>query len=367
MQEKLTTYKADRKKCRIICGFVVFDGFKALKVEKSPLVRMRSAVQIGSTAPIFLPPEWIIRVTLLYFQHFYAVWRLIILIYRSHKNPAIQKKVLALHDLSCFGRSSLVPIISVISAMGHQCVPLPTAVFSTHTAIDGWICADLTRSMHPSLVHFQSLGLRFDAVYSGFLGSAMQIDCVAEAAECKSTNGIFLADPVMGDNGAVYTTYTPEMTSRMSELCALADIITPNVTEAAILLGKCPDAPIRSRAEAEDWCAALEARYHAQIVLTGLEIIPDKVMVACHAAGHTEWVAHERVGGFYPGTGDIFASVLLGGLLAGASLPAAAAHAGGFVRDCIAYTAMCGTDPMYGVQLEPLLNRLCKPYETKEV
>lgn len=281
--------------------------------------------------------------------------------YGCHENSMIQKKVLALHDLSCFGRSSLVPIISIISAMGHQCVPLPTAVFSAHTAIDGWVCADLTRSMHPSLVHFQSLGLQFEAVYSGFLGSAMQIDCVAEAAECKSTNGIFLADPVMGDNGAVYTTYTPEMTSRMSELCALADIITPNATEAAILLGKRPDTPIRSQAEAEEWCAALAARYGTQIVLTGLEIVPDKIMTACHAAGRTEWAVHERIGGFYPGTGDIFASVLLGGLLAGENLAESAAHAGSFVRDCIAYTAARGTDPMYGVQLEPLLYQLCKP------
>ena len=169
----------------------------------------------------------------------------------SYTISPLQKKILALHDLSCFGRSSLVPITAVLSAMGHQCVPLPTAVFSTHTAIDGWICADLTRSLHPMLVHFKELGLTFEAVYSGFLGSALQIDCVAEAAQCKAAGGLFLVDPVMGDNGEVYATYTPEMTARMGELCARADLITPNVTEAAILLGKRPDAAVR---DAEESC-----------------------------------------------------------------------------------------------------------------
>lgn len=272
-----------------------------------------------------------------------------------------QKKVLALHDLSCFGRSSLVPITAVISAMGHQCVPLPTAVFSTHTAIDGWICADLTRSLHPMLTHFQGLGLQFEAVYSGFLGSAAQIDCVAEAAASKTSDGLFLVDPVMGDNGEVYTTYTPEMTARMSELCALADLITPNVTEAAILLGKRPDTAVRNQAEAAEWCAALHERYGAQIVLTGLDLAPGEVTVACCADGSTKFVRHERLGGFYPGTGDIFASVLLGGLLAGGTLTGSAAQAGAFVRECIAFTAARRTDPMHGVQFEPLLGRLCHP------
>lgn len=275
----------------------------------------------------------------------------------------IQKKILALHDLSCFGRSSLVPITAVLSAMGHQCVPLPTAVFSTHTAIDGWICADLTRSLHPMLVHFEELGLTFEAVYSGFLGSALQIDCVAEAAARKAAGGLFLVDPVMGDNGAVYTTYTPEMTARMGELCARADLITPNVTEAAILLGRQPDTVVRDAAEAADWCAALHERCGAQIVLTGLDLTPGEVTVACCADGRTELIRHERLGGFYPGTGDIFASVLLGALLGGSSLTDSAARAGAFVCACIAYTAARRTDPMHGVQFEPLLGRLCRPQD----
>lgn len=275
--------------------------------------------------------------------------------------PAAQKKVLALHDLSCFGRSSLVPITSILSVHGHQCVPLPTAVFSTHTAIENWVCTDLTDSLVPSLAHFRALGLTFEAVYSGFLGSAAQIDCIAEASTLKTADGLFLVDPVMGDNGAVYTTYTPEMTARMSELCALADLITPNTTEAAILLGKRPDTPIRGRAEAETWACELNARCGADVVLTGLRLHPGKLAVACCADGKAEFVEHDCVDGFFPGTGDIFASVLLGGLLSGGALTASAARAAGFVRSCIAFTAARGTDAACGVQFEPLLGQLLRP------
>ena len=169
----------------------------------------------------------------------------------------MQKKVLALHDLSGFGRSSLVPIIAVLSAGGHQCVPLPTAVFSTHTAIPNWVTTDLTSAMQGTIEQYDALGLRFEAVYAGFLGSADQIDRVREAAQrLKTPDGITLIDPVMGDNGKVYDTYTPEMCTRMRELCAIADIITPNTTEAAILMDWDPCSRPRTAEEAWEWLRA---------------------------------------------------------------------------------------------------------------
>ena len=273
---------------------------------------------------------------------------------------APQKKVLALHDLSCIGRSSLVPITAVLSVLGHQCVPLPTAVFSTHTAIPGWVCTDLTDAMHPTTAHFRSLGLGFEAIYSGFLGSAAQIDHVREAASLKTADGLFVVDPVMGDNGKVYVTYTPEMTARMSELCALADLITPNVTEAAILLGRSPEDTVRSRTEAAEWAQALQDKYQVAVVLTGLSLTEGRLAVACCQDGGTEFVEHDSVDGFFPGTGDIFTAVLLGELLRGGALTASAAKAAAFVRRCIAYTAAKHSDPVYGVQLEPLLGELLK-------
>lgn len=274
---------------------------------------------------------------------------------------AMQKKVLALHDLSGFGRSSLVPIIAVLSAAGHQCVPLPTAVFSTHTAIPHWAVTDLTDAMEGTINQYDALGLRFEAVYAGFLASAAQIDRVREAAvRLRAEGGLTVIDPVMGDNGEVYETYTPEMCTRMRELCAIADIITPNTTEAAILLGRDPAGKPQSDDEAWEWMRALQQTYGAEIVLTGLDFETGKVGTGClgHAGGGL--TLHRRIDRYYPGTGDLFAATMLGALLNGVSLPNACTRAGEFVKDCIAYTAEQGTDPMHGVQFEKLLGQIVK-------
>ena len=271
----------------------------------------------------------------------------------------MQKKVLALHDLSGFGRSSLVPIIAVLSAGGHQCVPLPTAVFSTHTAIPNWVTTDLTSAMQGTIEQYDALGLRFEAVYAGFLGSADQIDRVREAAQrLKTPDGITLIDPVMGDNGKVYDTYTPEMCTRMRELCAIADIITPNTTEAAILMDWDPCSRPRTAEEAWEWLRALRAQYGAQVVRTGLDFELGKVGSGGLSDTGGTLSLHRRIDRYYPGTGDLFASVMLGALLNGHSLPAACERAGEYVKDCIAYTAEQQTDPMHGVQFEKLLYKL---------
>lgn len=272
---------------------------------------------------------------------------------------AMQKKVLALHDLSGYGRSSLVPIIAVISAGGHQCVPLPTAVFSTHTAIPGWVTTDLTGAMQGTIDQYDALELRFEAIYAGFLGSADQIDCVSEAVKrLKKTDGVTLIDPVMGDNGKVYDTYTPEMCTRMRELCAIADIITPNTTEAAILLDRDPCSKPCSADEAWEWLRALRARYGAQVVLTGLDFEKGKVGSGCLSEQNGALSLHRRIDRYYPGTGDLFASAMLAALLNGESLEEACELAGEYVKDCIAYTLEQKTDPMHGVQFEKLLPRL---------
>lgn len=269
-----------------------------------------------------------------------------------------QKTVLALHDLACFGRSSLVPITSVLSVQGHQCVPLPTAVFSTHTAINGWVCTDLTETMPNMLSHFKNLNLKFDAIYSGFLGSEKQIDCVLQSAKLKSDDGYFLVDPVMGDNGKVYKTYTSEMTKRMNELCHIADLITPNVTEAAILLEKSPASKPENKQEAENWSKNLADKFSCDVVLTGMHFTENTLTVACTEGSNTNFIEHECVNAFFPGTGDIFASVLLGQILCDKSLIDSASLAVDFVKRCISYTASKNTDKMHGVQFEPLLHTL---------
>lgn len=280
----------------------------------------------------------------------------------------MQKKVLALHDLSGFGRSSLVPIIAVLSAGGHQCVPLPTAVFSTHTAIPDWITTDLTGAMSGTIDQYDRLGLRFEAVYAGFLGSADQIDCVREAARrLKTPDGITLIDPVMGDNGKVYDTYTAEMCMRMRELCEIADIITPNTTEAAILLDRDPCSKPCSAEEAWEWLHALRARYGAQVVLTGLDFAPGRVGSGCLSAQGGTLSLHRRIDRYYPGTGDLFASAMLSELLGGAGMRDACELAGEYTKDCIAYTMQQQTDPMHGVQFEKVLPRLIDGTYHKEL
>lgn len=271
----------------------------------------------------------------------------------------MQKKVLALHDLSGFGRSSLVPIIAVISAAGHQCVPMPTAVFSTHTAIPGWVTTDLTDVMQGTIEHYDGLKLRFEAIYAGFLGSADQIDCVAAAAKrLKAADGITLIDPVMGDNGNVYGTYTPEMCMRMRELCEIADIITPNITEAAILLDRAPESKPCCQEEAGEWMQQLRVRYGARVVLTGLAFEKGYIGSGCLAGDEAVFHMHNRIDRYYPGTGDLFASVMLGALLNGRALEDACDLAGEYVKDCIAYTAAQQTDPVDGVQFEKLLSKI---------
>jgi len=271
----------------------------------------------------------------------------------------MQKKVLALHDLSCCGRSSLVPIISLLSAAGHECIPLPTAVFSTHTAIPGWIATDLTDAMRSSIEQYDRLNLRFDAVYAGFLASAPQIEIVLEVIRrLKASRGISLIDPVMGDNGQIYQTYTSEMCAKIQDLCMAADVITPNVTEAAILLGLSPVAKPENTDEAIKWMRRLYERFSAAVVLTGLRFSPDSISVGCYTAETTEIFSEQFVGGEYPGTGDIFSAVLLGRLLRGVSLPEASVFAGSFVKNCISYTATRQTDPAYGIQFEKLLRNV---------
>lgn len=268
-----------------------------------------------------------------------------------------QKKVLAMHDLTAMGRVALAPVMTALGAMGHQCVPVPTAVFSTHTGIEGFRTVDLTDWMGEAVAHYEGLELRFDAVLSGFLSSPAQADRVRAGAARKTPDGIFLVDPVMGDNGKIYKTYTPALVARMAELCRQADVITPNVTEAAVLLGRAPDDAPGSLDEARDWVKRLSETYGARTVMTGLSD-GDTLVTLCCAGGETGEARNARVGAYYPGTGDLFAAVLLGGLLRGQALTAAAQCAADFVGACIAGTAAAGDDPRWGVRLERELWRL---------
>ena len=146
-----------------------------------------------------------------------------------------QKRIAAIHDISCVGRCSLTVALPILSAAGYETSVLPTAVLSTHTGgFTGFTYRDLTEDISPIAAHWQSLGLHFDALYSGFLGSYAQIGLISGLIDTfKKSDTLVMVDPVMADDGKYYSVYSPDMAAGMKKLCAKADIITPNLTEAA--------------------------------------------------------------------------------------------------------------------------------------
>ena len=268
------------------------------------------------------------------------------------------KKVAAIHDLSGFGRCSLTVIIPTLSAMGIQVCPVPTAVLSTHTGgFDNMVFTDMTDYISRAYAHYKRIDVEFDAVYSGFLASSEQIDSCLEFFR-GYPNALKIVDPVMGDNGKPYKTYTKELCRRMGELAGVADIITPNLTEAAILLEE-DYSPILSLEGAEDWLERLCE--HSKIaVITGIVTPNGEVcnVGLCRKSGKLSKVEYKHIPVHYPGTGDIFASVLTGALLHGNNLHTAMSRATEFSRNAVKITHRAGGAPRNGVMFEGLLGSL---------
>ena len=271
-------------------------------------------------------------------------------------------RVAAIHDLSGFGRCSLTVAIPILSAMGVQCCPLPTAFLSTHTGdFEGYTFLDLTDEMEKAAAHWKQLDLRFQAVYSGFLGSEHQIEVVERfIRDFRRGDTAVVVDPVMGDQGVVYKTYTPAMCEGMKRLAATADVITPNLTEAALLLD-IPYAHLPTdEAGLRGIVPQLSLNGRRSVVLTGYSSAPHLTGALCFdaASGEISAVQAERVDREFYGTGDVFASVLTGALVKGETLHSAAACAVDFVLACAKLTAKNGLPLREGVDFEPLLGLL---------
>ena len=271
-------------------------------------------------------------------------------------------RVAAIHDMSGFGRCSLTVAIPILSAMGVQCCPLPTAFLSTHTGgFEGFTFLDMTDEMPKVADHWASLGLSFQAIYSGFLGSERQIGIVADfIRRFRRPDTVVVIDPVMGDHGRVYQTYTPAMCAGTARLAELADVITPNLTEAALLLDRPYDALPEDEAGLLEITRQLSLGGRRSVVLTGASAAPDLTGAACFdaATGRAQMIQTRRVPREFHGTGDVFASVLTGALVGGAALPAAVEQAVEFVRFCGERTAAQDLPMREGVDFEPLLGRL---------
>ena len=268
----------------------------------------------------------------------------------------------AIHDLSGFGRCSLTVAIPILSAMGVQCCPLPTAFLSTHTGgFQGFTFLDMTEELPRIARHWKSLDLRFQAIYSGFLGSERQIDIVADFIRTfRNRDTIVVVDPVMGDDGRAYQTYTPAMCAGMCRLAELADVITPNLTEAAFLLNRDYSALDRSEAGLRRLTEELSLGGTRSVALTGASLEVGKTGAMCFDAqtGRTQAVQTDFIVHPLHGTGDVFASVLTGALLRGRSLAEAAEQAVEFIRACAVRTVEQDLPLREGVDFEPLLGLL---------
>lgn len=270
-------------------------------------------------------------------------------------------RVAAIHDLSGFGRCSLSVILPVLSVMGIQPIPIPTAILSTHTGGFGEVTSrDLTDYLAPTLAHYSTLNLNFDCVYSGFLNSEQQVDLTLDFLHHYS-DALAVIDPVMGDHGKPYRTFTKSLCARMRDLVCQADIITPNLTEAYILL----DQPYHKESllvqDARSLLIKLGALGPKWVIITGVVLHGSDTLsnIGYDRENSRFWrVDCDYIPVSYPGTGDIFASVFTGGILNSDSFPMAIERATRFLELTIKTTFSYGTDTREGVMLEKTLKWL---------
>lgn len=274
------------------------------------------------------------------------------------------KKVAAIHDLSGFGRASLTVVIPILSNMGYQVCPLPTAVLSAHSEYPGFKSFDMTCHMQAIIDHWKELHLHFDALYSGYLASVEQMDIVARFFDdFKTSDNFILVDPVLGDHQQLYPGMSPVMIDGMRKLCKKAGIITPNLTEAAFLLQKDNSRNVTLR-EAADWCKYLSDEGPCYVIITSApsENEKSRTTLAYNRNDDRIWcVTTDEVPAVYPGTGDAFASTVIGSLLHGDSLPEAIDRAVYFINMGIKATYGYNQNPLDGMNQEKVLHYLNEP------
>lgn len=284
------------------------------------------------------------------------------------KNPV--PKVAAIHDISGFGRGSLTTVIEVLATMGVQPCPLPTAVLSTHTGgFKDYKFIDLTDELNDYIDHWEKLDIDFDGIYSGFLGSIYQIEIVIDFIKrFKRKDQYVIIDPVLGDNGKTYDTFGPEMIKKMRKLVKKADLITPNITEAEFLLNENKN-EIDSNDSAKLWLKKLSSDGPEMVVITS---VPDynktgkTSVLAYHKKDNRYWkVDCDYVPANFPGTGDLFTSILVGSILTGDSLPMAIDRAVQFISMAVRTTYGYDFPEREGVLIERVLSNLNLPISGK--
>ena len=271
------------------------------------------------------------------------------------------KNCAVINDLTGFGRCALNVSVPVMSALGVRVLSVPTAVLSNHTAFDEYYFHDLTESLEDYLDGFGKLALSFDGIYTGFLGSERQVDIISRFIDrAKGENTLLFVDPVMGDDGKLYSTYTDELVEKMKCLAARADIITPNLTEACLLA----DENYESFINADDkelisLAKKLVTHGAKSCIITGIYRHGRVFNVVYDGVLNESFVTSSRyIARQFCGTGDLFASLLVGYLLRGTSLRRAIKKTSRFICRAVKFSERIGVSPTDGVAFEPILHHV---------
>ncbi len=267
-------------------------------------------------------------------------------------------RILTIQDISCVGQCSLTVALPILSACGLETAVLPSAVLSTHTAgFSGYTFRDLTDDMPAIKDHWQSESIQFQAVYTGYLGSTKQIDYVVQIMQdTLAPGGKTFVDPAMADNGKLYPNFDAAYVEAMKTLCAKADYILPNITEACFLTG-IPYREEYDKAYIDKLLAALQSLGCGNIILTGISYAAGKTGIEVLEGNDRAYYEHDLLPNSCHGTGDIYASAFVGAMMRGKTAYQAACIAADYTVDCIRATAD-EDNHWYGAKFEPVLNNL---------
>lgn len=268
------------------------------------------------------------------------------------------KRILTIQDISCIGQCSLTVALPILSACGLETCVLPSAVLSTHTAgFTGFTCRDLTEDIPAIKDHWCKEGIRFQAIYTGYLGSTQQIQYVRNTFRDTAAEGcIKVVDPAMADNGKLYPAFDMDFVEAMKGLCAEADYIVPNITESCFLTGMEYQTEY-DRAYIDCLLSGLIALGCKNVILTGVSYAEGKTGVVVYEDGAYAYYEHEKLPNSCHGTGDIYASAFVGALMGGKTAYNAAKIAADYTVECIKTTAKLDNH-WYGAAFEPVLGKL---------
>lgn len=269
-----------------------------------------------------------------------------------------QKKIAVINDISGFGRCSITVSLPVISKLKVQCCPLPTSIFSNHTGYEHFFFDDFTAKMPEYIRNWELLGLDFSGIYSGFLGSREQIAIVSDFIQrFRKGDTLVIIDPVMGDNGALYATYTEEMCQEMKKLVGYADILTPNLTEACILTDTPYKEKWRKKEITEMTCKLME-QGPKKVVITGIVQGGYIANYVCEEGKTEHFLRTVKVGTQRCGTGDLFASIIAADAVNGVDFTVSVKKASNFVKRCIRKSIEMEIPLTDGVAFEEVLDYL---------